>query len=621
MTATLLLCFALGTERAAGANPPSAPSPASSAVNTFTVVMQAPPEGAVAYLRHRPPAGTDRVLGRAFSLGRDTYVTAAHVLLAAIGSQYGPPQLRAADGSLHRIDQVLKFSLREDFLVFTLEDDPAPVGLEVSPDPLSAATGAESERVAIAPRPPGDQGAPVLDAEGRVRGIYLGTPPGREGTYALALRGVLDTSDHRAHLDADLEVGLPHLQGTQHYSHHQYFDLPRPWSVFAHLYQQLTSLERERSHDALLNKRRGTLFPTGPGSQSLLFHPDANGFRPRLIVEGSDGAWRALAPDYRRTDLGHGGSVSVASAIGVTVLQVVRPVGSPDAAFYSDAKSFMDLALRGFELSRIVDGAPWRIASLGAGEDGGLYVDHYGRKWQQHTWPVPVLDEYVVGMLLPTPDGYAALMQIVPSAAEDEATERAQILADQIDVSYAGTLAEWRDFLTRRALLPTALGDLELESSPAWTLRTQRFAMVVPPALLRLTDASRLALTMGYLAVGRRARWEAEEYAWYPDARQQSSLELWRRARPSGGAGPDVIDRFEALLARRPPYDGLVHGEGSQSVVTQLVEPTAAAHIAATADVAYGLSFRTGDRTLLRNLSGLQQRLRGSVQLLEGAAP
>jgi hypothetical protein len=614
MTATLLLWFALGTARSAGANPPSPPSPASLAANTFTIVLQAPPEGAVAYLRHRPPVATDRVLGVAFSLGRDTYVTAAHVLLAAIDSQYGPPQLRAADGSLHRIDQVLRFSLRDDLLVFALEDDPAPGGLEVSPDPLSAASAAESERIAIAPRPPGDQGAPVLDAEGRVRGVYLGTPPGREGTYALSIGRVLDATDHRAHLDADLEVGLPHLQGTQHYSYHQYFDLPRPWSVFAHLYQALTSLERERSHDALLNKRRGTLFPTGPGSESVLFHPDANGFRPRLIVEGSDGAWRALAPDYRRTDLGHGGSVSVASAIGITVLQVVRPGGSPDAAFYSDGKAFMDLALRGLELKRSGVDASWRIASLGAGEEGGLYVDHYGRKWQQHIWAVPVLDEYVVGMLLPTPDGYAALMQIVPSAAEDEATERAQILADQIDVSYTGTLAEWRDFLTRRALLPTALGDLELESSPTWTLKTQRFAMVAPPELLRLTDTSRLALTMGYVAVGRRARWEAEEYGWFPDARQPSSLELGRRARPSAGAGSDAQNRFADLLARRPPFDGVVHEDGRQSVVSELIEP-------ATAEFAYELCFRTEDRALLRNLPALHQRLLGSVRLLEGAAP
>jgi hypothetical protein len=390
--------------------------------------------------------------------------------------------------------------------------------------------------------------------------------------------------------------------------------------VFAHLYQALTSLERERSHDALLNKRRGTLFPTGPGSESLLFHPDANGFRPRLIVEGSDGAWRALAPDYRRTDLGHGGSVSVASAIGITVLQVVRPGGSPDAAFYSDGKAFMDLALRGLELKRGVGDASWRIASLGAGEEGGLYVDHYGRKWQQHIWAVPVLDEYVVGMLLPTPDGYAALMQIVPSAAEDEATERAQILADQIDVSYTGTLAEWRDFLTRRALLPTALGDLELESSPTWTLKTQRFAMVAPPELLRLTDTSHLALTMGYVPVGRRARWEAEEYEWFPDARQPSTLELGRRARPSAGAGSDARNRFADLLARRPPYDGVVHEDGRQSVVSELIEPATPARMPATADFAYELCFRTEDRALLRNLPALHQRLLGSVRLLEGAA-
>jgi len=50
-------------------------------------------------------------VGTAFALGNNTYVTAAHVLLAGIDSQYGSPSLRRADGSVYTIDRILK-SLR-----------------------------------------------------------------------------------------------------------------------------------------------------------------------------------------------------------------------------------------------------------------------------------------------------------------------------------------------------------------------------------------------------------------------------------------------------------------------------------------------------------------------------
>ena len=76
-----------------------------------------------------------RSVGTAFSLGHNTYVTAGHVLGVAIDSQYGMPQLRGSDGTIYSIDRIMRFSLREDFAVFSLQSDPAPTGFSVNREP------------------------------------------------------------------------------------------------------------------------------------------------------------------------------------------------------------------------------------------------------------------------------------------------------------------------------------------------------------------------------------------------------------------------------------------------------------------------------------------------------
>ncbi len=58
-------------------------------------------------------------IGTAFSLGHNTYVTAAHVLVLGIDGQYGAPELRGSDGSVYAIDRILRFSVHEDFVVFS----------------------------------------------------------------------------------------------------------------------------------------------------------------------------------------------------------------------------------------------------------------------------------------------------------------------------------------------------------------------------------------------------------------------------------------------------------------------------------------------------------------------
>ena len=68
-------------------------------------------------------------IGTAFAIGPNTYVSAAHVLLSAVGSQFGAPALRDSAGHVYPVNQVLKFSAHEDFIVFSISGAPDAVAL------------------------------------------------------------------------------------------------------------------------------------------------------------------------------------------------------------------------------------------------------------------------------------------------------------------------------------------------------------------------------------------------------------------------------------------------------------------------------------------------------------
>ncbi len=320
-----------------------------------------------------------RSIGTAFALGSNTYVTAAHVVAAGIASQYGPPALRRSDGTVLAIDRILQFSQHEDFVVFSLVNDPAAAGFAVNrqpklDDPVLAVGNALGEGIVIrdglftsetaedqdgawkwirfsAAASPGNSGGPLLDGEGRVIGVVIGKSPNENLNYSLPIGRVLD-ADHlrsRASISAN-SMSLPYLHGTYTYSYKDGFNAAAELAgIRQGLSERSPPATTTRRDAALLKTYASTLFPKGEGSDSLLFDANANGFRPRVIMQQADGSWSAHEPDYTSTDLPGDGSVSVAAAAGVVMLRLMRPNAAMDDAFYGDSKAFMDLALKALE--------------------------------------------------------------------------------------------------------------------------------------------------------------------------------------------------------------------------------------------------------------------------------
>ncbi|HTV98398.1 MAG TPA: TonB family protein [Steroidobacteraceae bacterium] len=621
---------------------------------TFEVVIKKPEHGAVVYEKPLPLEllpyieRTDpyRSVGTAFALGHNTYVTAAHVIQAGIASQFGAPALRRADGAVFEIDRILKFSEHEDFVVFSLQKDPAAAPLSVNrtpalDQPVLAVGNALGEGIVIrdglltsqtpeaqdgrwkwirfsAAASPGNSGGPLCDADGKVIGVVVRKSPNENLNYALPIARVLDAQDLKARFDQKLLVGLPYLHGTATYAYKDEFKLPLSWPAFVQAYQELIERHARESRALVLSTYAETLFPRGPGADDVLYDPPDQDSRPRFIHQEPDGTWSARTPEFNEVDLPGDGRVAVTTVADARLLRIIRPGSASDDAFYGDSRAFMDLALKALDLKRSVGTDGVRIVSLGPATSESLYTDPYGRKWQQRIWPVPFQDAYLVGELLPTPDGYVALLMWAPSIALRTFEAVSQLMAGQLDASYEGTLAQWQAALRRSALLPQALAGVRLDPGPLWTLHARRFTSSVPAEVLALNDRSPMTLVMGFMKDGARTVWDAQGVWWNQDDRRDAAVGIWRRARPPAGARLELRNGFEGIRARRAPYDGTFLRETAETLsASMILDVPGRSAGSVSSDLEYGITLHLLGYPSLMDADRSLKRVAQMTHLLE----
>lgn len=620
---------------------------------TFEVVLEKPTHDPLSYEKPLPldlipyQQRTDKYqpVGTAFALGPNTYVTAGHVLEAAVDSQYGEPALRGEDGKVHPIAAIVRFSADEDFAVFTLADAPAATPLEVDrapqlDEPVFAVGTALGEGIVIrdglytsdtpedqdgrwkwirfsAAASPGNSGGPLLDAGGKVIGVVIAKSPNENLNYALPIGLVLD-APRKALFDRRFPTMLPFIQGSRVYTLKDQFTLPLPWKDFERAYQQVVQRHSDDARAQLLAAHADSMFPRGSGSDSILYSTVNPSLDLGLIQQEANDEWRLSQPAFAATDLPGDGQVSVATAAGATLLRLERANHGADDAFYGDSKKFMDVALKGILIRRMVGTDPVRVTSLGPAMSDSLWTDHYGRKWQRRVWAVPYLDSYLVAFLLPTPDGYAGLLQYGPSSTLRQLQNGLAALANQVNVVYRGTLTQWTAFLHRRALLPEALSQVSLEATPTWTLRTPRFDMSVPASLVKLDANSRLSVAMTYDADAASPTWNVAGAWWYQDSEDRNYVALWRQPRPLATAAQELQDAYSDMQRHLSPFDGRpVRASAASITTTSVVQAAGTKPGTASADVLYALAIGIDSDTSLMNLSERQDLERGSIHILE----
>jgi serine protease Do len=577
---------------------------------TFEVVQLKPADGEVTYERELPMdlipyqerIDKYRSIGTAFAIGANRYVTAAHVINLGTGSQFGPPALRDSAGKVYDIDQVLKYSDRRDFVLFTLREPPknakslTPGGKPALNAAVFAVGNALGEGVIIrdgvytsdtpeeldgqwkwlrfsAAASPGNSGGPLVDDHGRVIGVVLRKSPAENLNMALPIGELVNARDGEAKIGARFPVRVAMVDASETTTFDERFDLPKPLVDFYSTLQQISVRLITGAEQKLLEHNATHLFPRGAGSDRLLYTVDRIPF-PRLMHEDANKAWVANAPNVQTVQLDANGFVEQSG--GFVRLRI--PDGTSLATLYGDDKRYLDLLLKAHALRRSVGSDSVRVTSLGKPKSSSHFTDRWGRTWQVRDWAIPYEDEILTVVSLPTPEGYVAALSTISSGFVEMVHKTQQIICDYLDLTMLGSLAQWQDYLAQSGVQPKAFETLKIKIDPTQEVafHSAYFGLTVKPELVTLSKDSMLFLDFGFTGSADAATWSVQRVVVSERLHTENWVHAIRRTEPPASLPDSFQSNWTKHKTHSFPFNGQIESQNGQTRVSAAVPPPGA---------------------------------------------
>ncbi|MHA6204098.1 S1 family peptidase [Dyella soli] len=572
---------------------------------TFEVVIPKPVNDTLTYERPLPldqlpfQLRNDKYysVGTAFALGDNRYVTAGHVLSLGIDSLMGEPAVRDASGHVYAIDKITRYSLQEDFVEFTLKNPPKVAPLEVNTHPamndvVYAVGNALGTGVVIrdglytsqtpeeengrwqwmrfsAAASPGNSGGPLLDKDGKIIGVVLMKSPDENLNYALPIELVLHAPANLAVIDTRELYQLDVIDSKHSGAFKGEFPLPRSFADFSAAYQKLYNANADQQLHDLLAENASTMFPHGAGSSRLLHGGSSLNPFPSLLHRNSNGTWVVSAASESKGNLPHNGYVSKAAIGNQVMFRLRKPDDIPSRQLYGDSKLFMDLVLQGAPLQRRVGSEQVKVTSLGKPTEEHMHVDAYQRRWQVRVWPMAYDNSILIAFMLPVPDGYAAMVRVVPAKSEHEEVNDLKALADFVYVSYSGTLAQWKDYLGNTELLPATLSNIAIgfDYGNNFHYQSRRIGFAYTPELQKIDKDSQLVLGMSYFEDHGKVVWDVSNVVVKSNIDNAEEISFNRHVAPSDDLDDSYRNYWGKVVRRDHPDDGVPYSENDMTYI------------------------------------------------------
>ncbi|MFL6618972.1 MAG: trypsin-like peptidase domain-containing protein [Povalibacter sp.] len=560
---------------------------------TFEVVMQKPEKDSLTYERPLPldllpfNERNDKYLsiGSAFAIGSNRFVTAVHVLAAGFHTQFGPLSLRGPDGSIHRIDQIYKYSQPRDFVVFSCIDCKAPSELKINRAPqldteVFAVGNALGEGIVIrdglltsmtpeardgkwkwlrfsAAASPGNSGGPLLDNQGRVIGIVLRKSESENLNYALPISELLDAPENSGHLEIEMFYMLPVVDVRESGRRELDFPLPKSLEEVAETSNTFFETLHADLSNELKKKNAATLFPNGTGAAQLLY-TNIPTQTLAIIARRPDGNWDAFSGQSPQSaQLEDNGYIASAEFQRDSLIKIRRPDSADPAKFYTDSQQYMDTLLKLWAWKRQVGREEVRVTSMGKAATDSVFVDDYGRKWQFRTWNCEYQDSVVLSLALPTPEGYVGIVTLANTAGQYDPLSDMRSMTSFAHVSYSGTLKQWQGYLALRDLHPSSFENLQvtIDYGKRFELRSPRFAFAYTHDQQKIQANSQFTLMFGFVKDGDRVRWEPTGISTVEDPAGRNALMLARRSAPATTLPQNFLTDWKNVVTRQHPFD------------------------------------------------------------------
>ncbi|HUG72648.1 MAG TPA: S1C family serine protease, partial [Steroidobacteraceae bacterium] len=408
-----------------------------------------------------------------------------------------------------------------------------------------------------APASPGNSGGPLLDASGRVIGVIARKSANENLNYALPIALVLNAPENMASIDMRMTAGVAFLTARKTVRVKVDFDLPLQFAEFDRRLIALNDEQFDVARRQLLEESADGIFPRGNSSR-LLADPFLTA-NPAIISQQADGSWDVPRSNAGgNTQLGNDGYIWMGAQSGAAMFRIRYPGELDVASSRGDSKLLSEQLLRGIRLGRSFGAENVRITSLGDAGKPREFKDDFGRTWQQWFYPMPFADSTMVVSALPTPEGYIGIWRSAGGAGVERTAMEARLLANFAQISYSGSLPQWRSFLADTQLRPESFGKWKTALDPTGeiSLGFPRFALQLDQQVLKLTDDSQLNVFPGTIMDGDTPAWDVLAIQFNLESRRSQGIGAQRRAKPAADAGQVPNNRWDDMKGERAPFNG-----------------------------------------------------------------
>lgn len=532
---------------------------------------------------------TDSVwsIGSAFAIGRDTVLTAAHVLELGENLPDREPLLRDSDGKIFRIGKFLKYSNHQDFAVVTVPGLGARNPLRPAKSPqvgqaVHAVGNALGEGIVLrnglltsqtpeevngewkywrfsAAASPGNSGGPLLDERGALVGVVLMKSQSENLNYALPWSVVKDFPAGKARYHERSSFVYPSLPDAELMTTlDTTLAISGTWRDLDHLVWKLSGWKTSRDRDSVLRAQHDQLFPRGLTGR-LCVAPLFSGI-PATIYRGEGGWWSLDVQETRdAVDLGHNGNW-IQNKEGAYVFGTVRvPDTLKPLEVLDDSKAMGDLLLKGVRLERNIAGKDIRVLSLGKAIIDSLRRDPWGRPWIVRGWRKPWDGGILLAQILPLPNGFSIILGLFSEgAARSHSGVRLQDFADNSTMPMLGTTRQWMDLLARTDLVAPFLRDIRFEDPDRQaSVSAQGGRLRLPAALVDPEQTPVFLMTPGFSRHGKDSLvYGIGTLALSPGYTSGSFAVLMRVGEPAKDLPAEAQADWRKRVEARSPYDG-----------------------------------------------------------------
>lgn len=412
----------------------------------------------------RAPAGVPRskdLVGTAFAIGPNEFVTAAHLVDKAIGSRFRHPVLVDSNQVAYPVADILQYSEQQDYVIFSLEHPPAVKPLVArrneQPEPDLYFAGWRSDgRVVIergtfsgltpdeeskqfdwlrfsGPLWGGIGGGPLLDGSGQVIGIVQARARNGDANYAVPIGLLPDGAPERAHIHATemLRSLMPVVSSVKPLEAE--IPLPMSFDNFSQELEQLRLAYFDREIGPLLEATRSNFVLIGEGAADVcnLLNGERCECKARAGVSGM-----LVVDDVRANELLHqvNAGKGLLKVAGAVIVRMQEGSGA-EARRYdisNDPLLHLRQALKGQSGPDLPLEESTKAVPRAAADQDGVYIDFRDRTWNMRTWSLLDQDLELVSLARKLPDGYVVLTRTVPAALRYAAELQLKFVANMV---------------------------------------------------------------------------------------------------------------------------------------------------------------------------------------------